>query len=58
MYLLPQSRAQSLIKQFQDLADEIDKAHMELSTFKLLQQQEESAIPKRIEVCPLFSHSY
>lgn len=44
-----QTRAQALIKQLQDLADETDKAHMELSTFKLLQQQEESAIPKRIE---------
>lgn len=44
-----QTRAQALIKQLQDLADETDKAHMELSTFKLLQLQEENAIPKRIE---------
>lgn len=30
--------------------DQIEQAHMELSTFKFLQQQEEAAIPRRIEV--------
>uniref|UniRef100_A0A069DXG0 Putative mrna splicing protein cdc5 myb superfamily n=1 Tax=Panstrongylus megistus TaxID=65343 RepID=A0A069DXG0_9HEMI len=44
-----QSRAQALIKQLQDVVDQIDQAHMELSTFQVLKQQEESAIPRRIE---------
>lgn len=44
-----QTRAQALVKQLQDLMDQIEQAHMELSTFKFLQQQEEAAIPRRIE---------
>ncbi|RZF40584.1 hypothetical protein LSTR_LSTR007467 [Laodelphax striatellus] len=44
-----QTRSQGLVKQFQDLIDQVEQAHMELSTFKFLQQQEEAAIPRRIE---------
>ncbi|XP_039278089.1 cell division cycle 5-like protein [Nilaparvata lugens] len=44
-----QTRAQGLVKQFQDLVDQVEQAHMELSTFKFLQQQEEAAIPRRME---------
>ncbi|BES87296.1 cell division [Nesidiocoris tenuis] len=44
-----QSRATALIKQLQDVYDQIDQAHMEKSTFQLLQQLEDNAIPRRIE---------
>jgi len=30
--------------------DEIEQGHLELSTFQFLQRQEESAIPKRLQV--------
>jgi len=30
--------------------DEIEQAHLELSTFQFLQRQEEAAIPKRLQV--------
>lgn len=45
-----QSRAASLIKQFQELQDQIEQANLELSTFKFLADQEKAAIPRRIEV--------
>lgn len=45
-----QSRAQTLVKQFQELNEQIEKANLELSTFKFLAEQEKSAIPRRIEV--------
>lgn len=45
-----QSRAQALIKQLQDLYDQIDQANLELNTFKFLQEQEKSALPRRIQV--------
>ncbi|CAB3236813.1 unnamed protein product [Arctia plantaginis] len=44
-----QSRAASLIKQFQELQDQIEQANLELSTFKFLADQEKAAIPRRIE---------
>ncbi|XP_075971478.1 cell division cycle protein 21 [Anticarsia gemmatalis] len=44
-----QSRAASLIKQFQELQDQIEHANLELSTFKFLAEQEKAAIPRRIE---------
>ncbi|XP_046392890.1 cell division cycle 5-like protein [Ischnura elegans] len=44
-----QSRAQALIKQLQELHEQLEQAHLELSTFKFLQQQEMAAIPRRIE---------
>lgn len=44
-----QSRALMLIGQFNDLQDQIEKAFIELSTFKFLQKNEEIAIPKRIQ---------
>ncbi|CAH0552770.1 unnamed protein product [Brassicogethes aeneus] len=44
-----QSRAQVLIKQLHDLFDNIDQANLELNTFKFLQEQEKSALPRRIQ---------
>ncbi|XP_043486424.1 cell division cycle 5-like protein, partial [Polistes fuscatus] len=43
-----QTRAQVLIKQLHDLYEQIEQAHLELSTFKFLQNQEEAAVPRRI----------
>jgi pre-mRNA-splicing factor CDC5/CEF1 len=43
-----QSRAQGLIKQLQDYFEQIDQAHLELNTFKFLQEQEKAALPRRI----------
>lgn len=45
-----QSRAQALIKQLQDIYENIDQANLELNTFKFLQEQEEAALPRRIQV--------
>ncbi|KOB79294.1 Cell division control protein, partial [Operophtera brumata] len=44
-----QSRAAALIKQFQELQDQIEQANLEFSTFKFLADQEKAAIPRRIE---------
>jgi len=44
-----QTRSQGLVKQFQTLVDEVEQAHLELSTFLFLQRQEEAAIPKRLQ---------
>ncbi|RZC40269.1 Myb Cef and/or Ax dynein light domain containing protein, partial [Asbolus verrucosus] len=44
-----QSRAQGLIKQLQDYFEQIDQAHLELNTFKFLQEQEKNALPRRIQ---------
>ncbi|CAH0763902.1 unnamed protein product [Diatraea saccharalis] len=44
-----QSRAASLLKQFQELQEQIEQANLELSTFKFLAEQEKAAIPRRIE---------
>lgn len=44
-----QTRGQALVKQLQDLKDQIEQASLELSTFKFLQSQEEAAIPRRIQ---------
>ncbi|XP_034945889.1 cell division cycle 5-like protein [Chelonus insularis] len=43
-----QTRAQVLTKQLHDYWEQIEQAHVELSTFKFLQTQEEAAIPRRI----------
>lgn len=43
-----QSRAQVLTKQLHDHWEQIEQAHLELSTFKFLQAQEEAAVPRRI----------
>lgn len=45
-----QSRAQTLLKQLQDLYEQIDQANLELSTFKFLQEQEKAALPRRVQV--------
>lgn len=48
--MFQQSKAQGLIKQYNDLEDQIEKACIELSTFQHLQTHEEMAIPRRIKV--------
>ncbi|XP_022909189.2 cell division cycle 5-like protein [Onthophagus taurus] len=44
-----QTRAQTLIKQLQELYEQRDQAHLELNTFKFLQEQEKAALPRRIQ---------
>lgn len=44
-----QMRSQALIKQFQDLSDQIERGGMELSTFEFLKEMESVAIPRRLE---------
>jgi len=44
-----QMRAQALIKQYQDLADQLERSRMEKSTFEFLQEMESVAIPRRVE---------
>lgn len=45
-----QSRAMGLMKQLNDLWDQIEQAHLELRTFEELKKHEDSAIPRRLEV--------
>lgn len=45
-----QSRAQTLVKQIQDLVEQIEQTHLELDTFKMLKNHENNAIHKRIQV--------
>ncbi|XP_037282244.1 cell division cycle protein 21 isoform X3 [Rhipicephalus microplus] len=49
-----QSRGQALIKQIQELAEQIEQTHLELKTFRALQEHESLAIPKRVEVSYFF----
>ncbi|XP_001604289.1 cell division cycle 5-like protein [Nasonia vitripennis] len=44
-----QNRAQVLVKQYNDLNEQIEQLRLELSTFKFLQAQEEAALPRRLE---------
>ncbi|XP_074093173.1 cell division cycle 5-like protein isoform X2 [Macrotis lagotis] len=44
-----QSRAMGLMKQLNDLWDQIEQAHLELRTFEELKKHEDSAIPRRLE---------
>ena len=44
-----QSRAMGLMKQLNDLWDQIEQAHLELRTFEELKKREDSAIPRRLE---------
>lgn len=44
-----QSRGQALIKQIQELVEQIEQTHLELKTFQALQEHEALAIPKRVE---------
>lgn len=44
------SRNSTLVKQVTDLHEQSEQAFVELETFKRLQEIEEQAIPKRIEV--------
>lgn len=45
-----QAKAQTLFKQLHDMYEQIDKAYLELNTFKFLQEQEKTALPRRIQV--------
>ena len=45
-----QSRAQQLIKQTNDLVEQVEQTSLELVTFSVLKDHEEMAIHKRIEV--------
>ncbi|ELW65624.1 Cell division cycle 5-like protein [Tupaia chinensis] len=44
-----QSHAMGLMKQLNDLWDQIEQAHLELRTFEELKKHEDSAIPRRLE---------
>ena len=44
-----QAKAQALIKQLQETFEQIEQSNLALSTFKFLAQQEEAAIPRRME---------
>lgn len=44
-----QSRAMGLMKQLNDLWDQIEQAYLELRTFEELKKHEDSAIPRRLE---------
>jgi pre-mRNA-splicing factor CDC5/CEF1 len=44
-----QMRAQALIKQYQDLSDQLERSKMERSTFEFLKEMESVAIPRRVE---------
>lgn len=44
-----QAKAQALIKQLQETFEQIEQSHLALSTFRFLAQQEETAIPRRME---------
>nr|CAG4649992.1 EOG090X02CC [Sida crystallina] len=45
-----QSRSQTLIKQAQDLMEQLEGARLELDTYGFLKKQEDAAIPHRMEV--------
>lgn len=49
-----QARAQALIKQFHETYEQIEQNNLALSTFKFLANQEELAIPRRLEVSFFF----
>lgn len=51
-----QSRAMGLMKQLNDLWDQIEQAHLELRTFEELKKHEDSAIPRRLEVRACAAH--
>lgn len=46
-----QSRAVALSKQLNDVHEQSEQAFVEMSTFKVLQEMEGHAIPRRLEVC-------
>lgn len=46
-----QSRAMGLIKQLEDNYEQVEQSFVELETFQSLKQNEDMAIPKRVEVC-------
>ena len=45
-----QSRAQGLMKQVQDMYEQVEQTYVEYKTFDHLRQHEVGAIPKRLEV--------
>lgn len=44
-----QSRAQALIKQVQDVIEQVEQTFLELKTFESLKEHESLAVPKRVE---------
>jgi pre-mRNA-splicing factor CDC5/CEF1 len=46
-----QSRATVLSKQLSDVHDQCEQSSVEMNTFKVLQEMESFAIPRRLEVC-------
>jgi len=44
-----QSRAQGLVKQLNEINDQLETANLEMATFSVLQQHETGAVPKRLE---------
>jgi len=44
-----QSRSQGLVKQMNDVNDQLEAANLEMATFTMLQEHETNAIPKRLE---------
>lgn len=58
-HLCLKARAQAIMKQLNETWEQIDQNSLALSTFKFLSEQEESAIPRRMEVCKLnFNQSF
>ena len=49
-----QSRAQGLVKQFQDIHEQIEQTYVEFTTFDCLRKHEIQAIPKRLAVRTAF----
>lgn len=50
IFMHSQARAQALTKQLYDTYEQIEQNSIALSTFKFLAEQEEAAIPRRLEV--------
>ena len=49
-----QSRAGALSKQLNDVYDQCEHSFIEMNTFKVLQEMEGHAIPRRLEVCVMY----
>jgi len=49
--VLWQSRSQTLLKQLQEMHEQIEQTAVEMKTFENLREHEVIAVPKRVEVC-------
>ena len=56
--LVLQSRSGGLLKQVQELNEQLEHTFVELTTFENLRQHEIGAIPKRMEVQSVFIQSF